>query len=68
MYDDKLVEVQHKLGSMVNTISRAILDGTKHYRKSDGAFLETVEEVIGALRSEGCVLFLFPEESGEPND
>ena len=46
---------------LIKAIENAIRQGVKHFRKSDGRFLPTVESVLIALRKEGGVKKVMPE-------
>ena len=46
---------------LIMTIENSIKNGVRHFRKSDGKFLSTVESVLVALRAEGGVKKAFPE-------
>jgi hypothetical protein len=56
-YDDKETEIVDKAVTMLSEIDRALANGTKHYRVSDGKLLKTPKEIVQALLDEGEIQF-----------
>jgi hypothetical protein len=46
---------------LIMTIENALRQGVRHFRKSDNAYLPTVESILVAIRKEGGVKKLLPE-------
>ena len=57
MYDDENIEIQDKAACLIYEIRRALNNGTKHFRKSNGTILQTDIEIIQALIDEGEIIF-----------
>lgn len=57
MYNSKETETIDKAHLIIAEINRALSNGTKHFRKSDGKFLETPAEILRALADEGELVF-----------
>lgn len=57
MYDSKEVEILDKARLLLVEVGRALENGTKHYRKSDGKFLATRREILQTLVDEGELIF-----------
>jgi hypothetical protein len=55
VYDDKEIEVEDKALTLIAVIGEALTDGTRHCRKSDGALLVSVKDVLKALRDEKVI-------------
>lgn len=51
------LDTQTKALLLLYEIKKALANGTKHYRVSDGKLLETMEEILGALMDEGSIQF-----------
>lgn len=56
MYDDKEIEVLDKANLLTAAVRNELAKGTKHYRKSDGEPLETLLEILQALKDEGSIV------------
>lgn len=57
MYDDKEIEVKVKAKVIIAAVENELASGTKHFRKSDNKPLETVLEILRAIKDEGGVIF-----------
>lgn len=63
MYDDKNIEIQDKALVLIAEVRRALNNGAKHFRKSDGMLLETDKVILRALIDEGEIIFEPRKES-----
>ena len=52
-----MTEVEEKARILIEEVTKAIENGTRHYRKSDGKLLTTTREVLEALRDEKEIIF-----------
>jgi len=57
MYDSKEIETYNNALLLIAEIKMALARGTKHFRVSDGKLLETLHEILDALKSEGEIQF-----------
>jgi len=56
------MNIEDKADLLIKTFTKGLKDGVLHYRKSDGALLETAEFILRALRVEGEVTIIFPND------
>jgi len=62
------MNIHEKAELLIRTFTKGLSDGVRHYRKSDGALLETAESIIRALQAEGEVTIIFPDERSKPRE